>query len=186
MIACTQCISWHETKWMQLRTTTGYRAIHCRNCKTQQRVAYNTCQCGSIWHQCEWHGRDPDVHYSRKAPSKKGAEAKKEDKKLSSKRKAPRTHDGPKDSTKHKNARKRKHRGGGSSIRHIKVKMSQAPPNANLIQRVRARVEQQRISNETSRSNVAQRLRQVNDEEQKVSYKWSRDDPMDTVTQVQS
>ena len=126
------------------------------------------------------------MHYSRKAPSKKGAEATKEDKKLSSKRKAPRTHDGPKDSTKHKNARKRKHRGGGSSIRHIKVKMSQAPPNANLIQRVRARVEQQRISNEISRSKVAQCMRQVNNEEQKVSGRWNREDPRDAVTQVPS
>ena len=90
-----------------------------------------------------------------------------------------------------------KQRSGGSIIRHIKVKKSQAPPNANLIQRVRARVEQQRINNEISRSNVAQHLRQVTDEDQKAPYQrsrgqgevkatWPRDDPINTVRQVQS
>jgi len=66
ILACSRCGTTQETKWMQLRTTNGYRAIHCRGCKKQETVAKTRCQCGVIWHRCESHRVDPATHSSRK------------------------------------------------------------------------------------------------------------------------
>ena len=51
---------------MQLRTNHGFRAVHCRKCGKQERVARNYCQCQAIWHQCLKHRIDPRQHRSRK------------------------------------------------------------------------------------------------------------------------
>ena len=68
LISCTRCHSAQETKWMQLRTREGFRAIHCQQCRLQQRCSRNTCQCGKIWHHCLIHREDPNLHRSKKAP----------------------------------------------------------------------------------------------------------------------
>ena len=90
MIACNRCGLQQETKKMQLRTAEGYRAIHCKGCGKQERTSRNHCQCKVIWHQCDTHRVDPEVHASRKGlkDPMKGASV---DTKLSSTRKAPRT-----------------------------------------------------------------------------------------------
>ena len=38
-LSCSRCGTAQETRWMQLRTANGYRAIHCRGCKKQETVA---------------------------------------------------------------------------------------------------------------------------------------------------
>ena len=38
-LSCSRCGTAQETKWMQLRTTNGYRAIHCKGCKKQETVS---------------------------------------------------------------------------------------------------------------------------------------------------
>ena len=70
LLKCTRCGAPQETWWMQLRTKEGYRGIHCKACGKQERCARNTCQCGSIWHQCELHRIDPAKHTSRKGKIK--------------------------------------------------------------------------------------------------------------------
>ena len=65
---CIRCGASQETRWMQLRVREGFRAIHCHQCKLQQRCSRNTCQCGTIWHHCTTHRTDPATHKSRKAP----------------------------------------------------------------------------------------------------------------------
>ena len=59
---------------MQLRTSEGFRAVHCRTCGKQERCLRNRCQCGSIWHQCVLHRVDPSEHTSRKAAVKTRAQ----------------------------------------------------------------------------------------------------------------
>lgn len=73
MLECTGCGEHRETKAMQLRTITGYRAIHCLACKKQEVCTLNRCQCGTIWHLCKTHRTDPAVHRSRKAPKNKAS-----------------------------------------------------------------------------------------------------------------
>ena len=70
MLACTRCESQQETSWMQLRTSEGFRAVHCRTCGKQERCLRNRCRCGTIWHQCVLHRVDPNEHTSRKAAVK--------------------------------------------------------------------------------------------------------------------
>ena len=78
MLACTRCGAAQETAWMQLRTRDGFRAVHCRTCRLQERSINNKCQCGLIWHHCPTHRIDPSCHRSRKAPKKSLEEKKKE------------------------------------------------------------------------------------------------------------
>ena len=68
LINCMRCQAAQETKWMQLRTREGFRAIHCYRCRLQQRCSRNTCQCGKVWHHCLIHRNDPPTHRSKKAP----------------------------------------------------------------------------------------------------------------------
>ena len=70
LLACTRCGHHQETRWMQLRTKDGYRAVHCPACHKQERTQRSRCQCGHIWHQCTVHRVDPVVHRSRRAPKK--------------------------------------------------------------------------------------------------------------------
>ena len=65
-LTCSRCGTSQETTWMQLRTTNGYRAIHCKGCKKQETVARTKCQCDVIWHRCETHRNDPETHSSKK------------------------------------------------------------------------------------------------------------------------
>ena len=90
-ITCTQCQHQNETALMQLRTTKGFRAIHCARCGAQTLAKGLKCTCGVAWHLCEIHRTDPGKHRSRKAPkADKGVEQMKvEDDGKSSKRKAP-------------------------------------------------------------------------------------------------
>lgn len=64
MIECNQCGASRETKWMQLRTTKGYRALRCLQCKAYKVSSHLKCQCGIIWHQCRIHMIDPTHHRS--------------------------------------------------------------------------------------------------------------------------
>ena len=95
ILTCSRCGTAQETKWMQLRTANGYRAIHCKNCKKQETVARTKCQCDVIWHRCEAHRNDPETHSSKKGI--KGIRRKQQTKRLKeegtwgSKRKAPLT-----------------------------------------------------------------------------------------------
>jgi len=52
MLACTRCGMEQETKDKQLKISAGFRAIHCKNCRKQERVFRNKCSCKVIWHQC--------------------------------------------------------------------------------------------------------------------------------------
>ena len=65
-LLCTRCLAPQETRRIQLRTTDGFRAIHCKDCGKQERVAFNLCTCGVLWHGCDLHRIDPKVHASRK------------------------------------------------------------------------------------------------------------------------
>ena len=67
MLVCTRCGHQQDTIWMQLRTTIGYRGIHCRICGKQELCSRNKCHCSIIWHQCKAHRIDPKEHRSRKA-----------------------------------------------------------------------------------------------------------------------
>ena len=60
------CYEQQETWWMQLRTSKGFRAIHCKHCRFQEYTAKTRCQCGARWHQCKVHRVDPLVHSSRR------------------------------------------------------------------------------------------------------------------------
>ena len=66
ILRCTRCEAPQETRWMQLRTTNGYRAIYCKECKRQETCARNLCQCKLVWRQCLEHRVDPLTHSSRK------------------------------------------------------------------------------------------------------------------------
>jgi len=66
VLYCSRCGTPQETRWMQLRTDKGYRAIHCKRCKKQETVARTRCQCNVVWHRCEVHRIDPATHSSRK------------------------------------------------------------------------------------------------------------------------
>ena len=67
LLECTGCGHSRETKSIQMRTMTGYRAIYCFGCKKQEVCTLNTCQCGIIWHLCGTHRTDPAVHRTNKA-----------------------------------------------------------------------------------------------------------------------
>ena len=71
MLACTRCHAWQETKWKQLRTKEGFRAIHCKACGKQERTSANICQCGNVWHECPTHREEPSTHHSKKGVVKK-------------------------------------------------------------------------------------------------------------------
>ena len=55
---------------MQLRVESGFRAIHCPQCRLQQLCSRNKCQCCKVWHHCPIHRTDPAKHMSRKAPKR--------------------------------------------------------------------------------------------------------------------
>ena len=156
MIHCLTCNEAQETKMIQLRTQHGYRAIHCKGCKRQQRVAYNKCQCGKVWHQCELHAVDPEAHYTRKAIQGSGPVASRVEKRLGSRRKAPKT----KDDAKEKKVRTRR-KDTNNVIRHIKFEKNQAPPNPKLLQKLRARIAERKVNDEAAK----ERHRQLNKDE---------------------
>ena len=66
LIACSRCGEKQETRNIQLRTIVGYRALHCKACKKQERCAKSMCACGQVWHRCKMHRIDPPTHSSRK------------------------------------------------------------------------------------------------------------------------
>ena len=78
---------------MQLRTTRGYRDIHCGSCRLHERCSHNQCQCSVIWHQCSTHRIDPPVHRTTKKASEHiKKDLKNQRKKLASTRRAPESH----------------------------------------------------------------------------------------------
>ena len=70
LLSCSRCNHAQETRWMQLRTSYGFRAIHCKHCGVQERTARTKCQCGLTWHHCPIHRMDPPIHSSRKGVKK--------------------------------------------------------------------------------------------------------------------
>ena len=80
LLACTRCGSLQETKGKQLKVDVGFRAIHCKKCKKQERVHSNKCACDLIWHQCLVHRIDPTAHSSKKAKGKGTQASKREGK----------------------------------------------------------------------------------------------------------
>ena len=131
---------------MQLRTKEGYRAVHCRQCGQQERCSRNKCQCGQIWHQCGIHRIDPQMHASRKGLLRGTAEkSKEEEKRLSSRRKAPiiRVRTGH---SQKKGGRKGKTKRNGTEeihVRHVKFVASTNQPREEMVRRVRLRLAQQ-------------------------------------------
>ena len=94
ILRCARCEAPQETRWMQLGTSVGYRAIHCKDCKKQETCAKNKCQCNLIWHRCLVHRVDPLTHSFKKGRKGVKKETAKEPKKKkeevnSSERKAP-------------------------------------------------------------------------------------------------
>ena len=89
LIHCTRCNHPKETRWMQLRTVTGYRDINCANCKTHERCIQNWCQCKVTWHHCNLHRVDPTSHRPDKGPAKRKEGLTAPAPKLDSTRKAP-------------------------------------------------------------------------------------------------
>ena len=87
-LRCSNCNDVQETKWMQLRTKEGYRAIHCSKCGKQERTLMHPCQCGVICHQCLIHRVDPLVHASKKGIKKRKVAPVRKKKMLSSTRRA--------------------------------------------------------------------------------------------------
>ena len=139
-LLCSRCQATHETRRIQLRTIDGFRAIHCRECGRQQKVAFNHCTCGVLWHRCELHRIDPKVHESRRGT--KTASKKQEEKAiaLSSKRKAPYTQQGQgKEGASIRKARKRK--AEDQIIRHVAFVASTAAPNEQILEKVEIKSE---------------------------------------------
>ena len=137
LIACNRCGLQQETKKMQLRTTEGYRAMHCKGCGKQERTSRNHCQCKVIWHQCDIHRHDPQVHASRRGV-KESLKRPLEEIRLSSTRKAPLTRNaGWWKPLQAKSKRAEKHE--ADIVRHVKFAKSNAPPCEKVLQRFRAR-----------------------------------------------
>ena len=138
LLRCTRCQAPQETKWMQLRTKEGYRAIHCKSCGRQERCSHNSCQCGIVWHQCDKHRTDPLVHASRKGVAKVAKEKAKEESKLSSTRRAPRSgiQDQPAQRSRRSGNKGRRQK-EAQAIRHVKFVASTNKPSDNLIKRLR-------------------------------------------------
>ena len=160
LLRCTRCQAPQETKWMQLRTKEGYRAIHCKSCGRQERCSHNSCQCGIVWHQCENHRTDPLVHASRKGVAKVAKEKAKEELKLSSTRRAPRS--GIQDQPTHKSSRsgnKGHRQKEAQAIRHVKFVASTNKPSDNIIKRLRLRLADQKEAKSNQRREAIARIK---------------------------
>ena len=70
LLTCSMRYQTQETWWMQLRTSKGFRATHCKYCKYQEYTARTNCQCGVRWHHCQVHRIDPLVHASKRGRMK--------------------------------------------------------------------------------------------------------------------
>ena len=169
ILACSRCGTCQETKWMQLRTTNGYRAIHCKGCKKQETVARTKCQCDVIWHRCELHRNDPDTHSSKKGV--KGIRRKQRSRKLdkegtwSSKRKAPITNRNEATSSSYKKRRRIK---GGEEvlISHARRVVLAYPPGKIATDKLKRKLEEKSEdvnegANEDRPSEAGYRHRQV-------------------------
>ena len=133
LLYCKACGTGRETKQMQLRTTLGYRAIYCYACRNYQTCANSKCQCALVWHQCPTHRTDPLVHRSTR-----GTNTTKKTKSviqlLPSTRKRPRLQLTSNATVKTKPKPASRHRSKVlNQIPNI------APPNCDMIQRVRLR-----------------------------------------------
>jgi hypothetical protein len=134
-LACTRCGAKQETRWMQLRTKEGYRAVRCRTCGKQERNLKHTCQCGNNWHQCTLHRVDPAIHTSRKGFKNKKFGSATPVKYLSSERPAPQCED---NEASNKRARMtKKLLEEQVIIRHRKFVASTNPPNPALIEKIK-------------------------------------------------
>ena len=89
MIEYTRCGHQKQTRRVQLRTSNGYRVLHCQMCHKHERCSHNTCLCKPIWHQCETRRIDPAILCSRKSPAKKASSKSEKVACLESTRKAP-------------------------------------------------------------------------------------------------
>lgn len=126
---------------MQLRTRTGYRAIHCTICKSQEVCSHSLCQCKVIWHQCGLHRVDPGAHASRRGPlqKKKANGEEEEPRPRSSKRKAPMSIIGHTRARKEKMGR-RKRKPNTHSVHHVKFVISKSKPNSEIHERIKKKV----------------------------------------------
>ena len=147
---------------MRLRTTDGYRAIHCKPCGRQERCSHNTCQCGIVWHHCESHRTDPMVHASRKGVAKVAKEKAKEEVRLSSTRRAPRS--GPQDNPKARRKQscsKGPKRNEAQVTRHVKFEASRSRPNDNIIKRLRMRIADQKVARSKHRREAEENVERL-------------------------
>ena len=150
-LACTRCGGMHETSWMQLRTSEGFRAVHCKICRLQERCLTNKCQCGVIWHQCQTHRIDPREHWSKKAPKKspeeraRCEELRREETK--SKRKTPQEEQPPdieegREEIRRKRGVRREQRGlPRIRLKPMKRAQREVKPNADMLARIKEKVE---------------------------------------------
>ena len=140
LLTCSMCYQPQETWWMQLRTSKGFRAIHCKYCKYQEYTAKTKCQCGTRWHQCQVHRIDPLVHSSKRGRMKTKVEQKAKVKKItaikSSLRVAPiLVNTGAKAG---KGAARRRRRMKKSTLtRHAATFSTAYPPAQAMLQRIR-------------------------------------------------
>ena len=107
----------------------------------------NLCQCGIVWHRCQIHRVDPQVHATRKGLKKHGKVLdKKQDKevrKLSSWRKAPETIAKGDSYHKAKRSKMQKRKvNGDEHIRNVRFDASRALPAEAIRQRIRQKASQ--------------------------------------------
>jgi len=150
-LACTRCGAWQETSWMQLRTAEGFRAVHCKVCRLQERSHSNKCQCGVIWHQCKTHRIDPREHWTKKAPNKsqeekaRSEELRREEDKGKKKRpkidQPPDIEDGQGEIRRKKGTRRKAHEKSGKSLKPMKRVLRVVSPQPALLARIKARIE---------------------------------------------
>ena len=157
LLACTCCGHQQETKWMQLRTKEGYRAIHCPACHKQQRSQSNRCQCGMIWHHCATHRVDPAAHRSRRAPKKTESEKKASSRETDSRSKKARIaaavekpppevdDDEPIRNKKGTRRTAGKGKKRGHTLKLARGPQGMYPPKEGLLQRLRDRIKRKRM-----------------------------------------
>jgi len=139
LLTCSMCYQPQETWWMQLRTTKGFRAIHCKYCKYQEYTAKTNCQCGIRWHHCQVHRIDPLFHSSKRGRLRTKVEQKGKARKTvaikSSLRMAPiLVNTGNKAG---KGAARRKRKRASTLTRHTISTGTAYPPAQAMLQRIR-------------------------------------------------
>ena len=126
----------------------------------RERCSHNSCQCGIVWHQCDKHRTDPLVHASRKGVAKVAKEKAKEESKLSSTRRAPRSGIQDQPAQRSRRSGNKGHRQKeAQAIRHVKFVASTNKPSDNIIKRLRMRLADQKEAKSNQRREAIARIK---------------------------